>query len=32
MGAVNDLVSPLLSTGFYYKTFMAPNWGLGARV
>jgi len=23
--AVNDLAAPLLSTGFYYKTFMAPQ-------
>ena len=27
MGAVNDLLSPLLAAGFYYKTFMwPPSW------
>jgi sarcosine oxidase, subunit alpha len=25
LGAVNDLLSPLLGAGFYYKTFMGPN-------
>jgi sarcosine oxidase, subunit alpha len=25
VGAVNDLLSPLLGAGFYYKTFMGPN-------
>jgi sarcosine oxidase, subunit alpha len=25
-GAVNDLLSPLFGAGFYYKTFMGPNW------
>ncbi len=25
MLAVNDLVSPILSAGFYYKTFMWPR-------
>ena len=24
--AVNNLLAPLLSAGFYYKTFMAPRW------
>ncbi|MGI9381604.1 MAG: 2Fe-2S iron-sulfur cluster-binding protein, partial [Methyloligellaceae bacterium] len=29
LGAVNDLLSPLLPAGFYYKTFMGPpgSWG-----
>src|SRR6202047_2708997 len=26
LGAVNDLFSPLFGAGFYYKTFMGPNW------
>jgi sarcosine oxidase subunit alpha len=26
IGAINDLFSPLLSAGFYYKTFMWPRW------
>ena len=26
MGGVNDALSPLFSAGFYYKTFMGPNW------
>src|SRR5271154_982289 len=26
IGAVNDLFSPLFGAGFYYKTFMGPNW------
>ena len=26
VGAVNDLLSPLLASGFYYKTFMGPRW------
>jgi sarcosine oxidase subunit alpha len=25
VGAVNDLFSPLIGAGFYYKTFMGPN-------
>src|SRR5271163_836630 len=25
LGAVNDLFSPLVGAGFYYKTFMGPN-------
>ena len=25
LGAVSDLLSPLMSAGFYYKTFMAPS-------
>src|SRR5277367_2488195 len=25
IGAVNDLLSPLVGAGFYYKTFMGPN-------
>ena len=25
LGAVNDLFSPLIGAGFYYKTFMGPN-------
>ena len=25
LGAVNDLLSPLLGAGFYYKTFMGPD-------
>src|SRR5271155_5347628 len=25
IGAVNDLFSPLIGAGFYYKTFMGPN-------
>ena len=27
VGALNDIVSPLLPAGFYYKTFMWPAWG-----
>ena len=26
VGAVNDLASPLIGAGFYYKTFMGPDW------
>jgi len=26
VGAINDLMSPLLPAGFYYKTFMWPTW------
>jgi len=26
LGAVNDFFSPLIGAGFYYKTFMGPNW------
>ncbi len=26
VGAINDLLSPLFGAGFYYKTFMGPNW------
>ena len=26
LGAINSLVAPILSAGFYYKTFMWPNW------
>ena len=26
VGAVNDLFSPLIGAGFYYKTFMGPSW------
>ena len=26
VGAINDLLSPLLASGFYYKTFMGPRW------
>jgi sarcosine oxidase subunit alpha len=26
LGAVNDLMSPLLPAGFYYKTFKWPSW------
>ncbi|HEY0594333.1 2Fe-2S iron-sulfur cluster-binding protein, partial [Sphingopyxis sp.] len=26
IGAVNDRLSPLLSAGFYYKSFMWPGW------
>jgi sarcosine oxidase subunit alpha len=25
-GAVNDLFAPLFGAGFYYKTFMGPDW------
>src|SRR6185437_3679301 len=25
-GALNSLFSPLIGAGFYYKTFMGPNW------
>ena len=28
LGGLNDRVSRLLSAGFYYKTFMWPNWHL----
>ncbi len=26
LAALNDLLSPFLPAGFYYKTFMAPGW------
>jgi sarcosine oxidase subunit alpha len=26
VGEINDVLSPLFSAGFYYKTFMGPNW------
>jgi sarcosine oxidase subunit alpha len=26
LGAVNDLFAPLLGAGFYYRTFMGPDW------
>jgi sarcosine oxidase subunit alpha len=26
IGDINDALSPLFSAGFYYKTFMGPNW------
>src|SRR5208337_4589073 len=26
VGAINDRLSPLLSAGFYNKTFMGPHW------
>ncbi len=26
VGAVNDFASPLIGAGFYYKTFMGPDW------
>ncbi|MFY9971451.1 MAG: 2Fe-2S iron-sulfur cluster-binding protein, partial [Roseiarcus sp.] len=26
VGAVNDLAAPLIGAGFYYKTFMGPDW------
>lgn len=26
LGSINDVLSPLLPAGFYYKTFMAPGW------
>ncbi|MGO9421553.1 sarcosine oxidase subunit alpha family protein [Roseiarcus sp.] len=26
VGAVNDLFAPLFGAGFYYKTFMGPDW------
>ena len=26
LGAVNGALSPLFGAGFYYKTFMGPNW------
>src|SRR5271165_1587306 len=26
LGAVNDLFAPLFGAGFYYKTFMGPDW------
>ena len=28
IGALNDFFSPLLSAGFYYKTFMWPRWSM----
>ncbi|MDX2154869.1 MAG: sarcosine oxidase subunit alpha family protein [Hyphomicrobiaceae bacterium] len=32
LASVNDRLAPLLSAGFYYKTFMGPRWGrLGAN-
>jgi sarcosine oxidase subunit alpha len=30
LGAINDLFSPLLVAGFYYKTFMGPRFAGGA--
>ncbi len=30
LGAVNEVFAPLFGAGFYYKTFMGPNW-LGAN-
>ncbi len=32
VGAVNDLLSPLLGAGFYYKTFMGPRFIKGATL
>ncbi len=32
VGAVNDLLSPLLGAGFYYKTFMGPRAIKGATL
>ena len=26
VGAINDVLSPLFGAGFYYKTFMGPDW------
>ncbi len=26
IGAINDLAAPLFGAGFYYKTFMGPDW------
>jgi sarcosine oxidase subunit alpha len=26
VGAVNDFAAPLIGAGFYYKTFMGPDW------
>src|SRR5271165_4827571 len=26
VGAVNDLAAPLIGAGFYYKTFIGPDW------
>ena len=26
VGAINDVLSPLFAAGFYYKTFMGPDW------
>ena len=26
VGEINDTLSPLFAAGFYYKTFMGPNW------
>ncbi|RBP13767.1 sarcosine oxidase subunit alpha [Roseiarcus fermentans] len=26
IGAISDLLAPLFGAGFYYKTFMGPNW------
>ncbi|MCY3877810.1 MAG: 2Fe-2S iron-sulfur cluster-binding protein [Rhodobacteraceae bacterium] len=28
LGGVNQLLAPLLPAGFYYKTFMRPDWAL----
>lgn len=28
LGAINNLVSPFIPAGFYYKTFMWPDWHL----
>ena len=34
LGAINDRLSPLLSAGFYYKTFMGPpgGWSFYGRI
>ncbi len=32
VGAVNNLLSPLLAAGFYYKTFMGPRFIKGATL
>ncbi|RYB05003.1 sarcosine oxidase subunit alpha family protein [Lichenibacterium ramalinae] len=32
LGAVNDLLSPLLGAGFYYKTFMGPRFVKGTTL
>ena len=26
VGAINDVLAPLIGAGFYYKTFMGPDW------
>jgi NADPH-dependent 2,4-dienoyl-CoA reductase/sulfur reductase-like enzyme len=31
LGAINNLLSPIFSAGFYYKTFMGPTKDFGKK-